>query len=477
MRRLVCCLLCGAVTLGALGLTACRTELPRDRYDIVAEYLPEERLLRAEMNVEICNRTDTAFFELQFHLWPNAYREGAAVRPVSELYAPAVYYAGTSYGGICVSEVVGGDFRVGGEDENVLIVTPPAPVYPEERIALSMRFEVILPLADHRLGVGERAVTLADFYPVLCPFPEGASDRVYAPVGDPFTADCADYTVSLTLPAQFTAAYTGAGERTEQNGKACYRVTARNVRSVAFVFSEHFSVAHAVADGIPVDYYYWEGESPARVLDAAVQSLSYFSQTFGPYSYGRYTLVRTDLPYGGMEYPMLTMLGDGTAGHTPFVVAHETAHQWWGASVGSDPYTQAWQDEGLAEFSAALFMETHPAYGEGYRQIVSRAEGAYRAFFSVQSQISQANTAMSRPLTAYTGDYEYRRIAYDKALILFDRLRETMGDKKLFAALRDYAACHAGRLASSADLIACLVKKSRSAEGIAVSFLDGRCVI
>jgi hypothetical protein len=56
-----------------------------------------------------------------------------------------------------------------------------------------------------------------------------------------------------------------------------------------------------------------------------------------------------------MEYPTLVMIGEGklAAGGDGLeqTVAHEVAHQWWYAVVGSDEYYQAWQDEALCEYS------------------------------------------------------------------------------------------------------------------------------
>ena len=51
------------------------------------------------------------------------------------------------------------------------------------------------------------------------------------------------------------------------------------------------------------------------------------------------------------------------------------------------------------------------------------AEGRYRAFVSVREQLSDTvDTSMDRPLSAFSGAYEYRSIVYDKSVILFDRL-------------------------------------------------------
>ena len=139
MKRMICAALCGALALGTLWLAGCSGEQERSRYAMTLEYFPETRTLEGEMTADIVNTSDTARETLLFQLWANAYREGAEYRPVSDLFAPAAYYDGASYGGIVVSDVAGAaGFRVAGEDENILEVSLREPLYPDERVSLSM---------------------------------------------------------------------------------------------------------------------------------------------------------------------------------------------------------------------------------------------------------------------------------------------------------------------------------------------------
>lgn len=478
MRRILPVVLALLLALAPLTLAACGTTTP-DLYTMTLVYEPSTRSLAGEMTVQLENRTGSAWETVEFQLWPNAFREGAKYLPVSETYAPAVYYKGASFGGITLTGIEGGEARVVGEDENILEVTPPAPVYPDERITLTMRFTVLLPEIEHRLGVGQKTVNLGNFYPILCAWGEGGfCEHVYACCGDPFVSSVADYDVTFTLPASYHVAHTGTGTRTEENGLATYHVRAEGVRDFAMVCSEQFTVHTAEASGIPVIYYALDDADPSGTLQTACESLSYYADTFGAYEYPAYTVVETGFPYGGMEYPMLSLIADDLpATEVPLVVAHETAHQWWYAMVGSDQYHEAWQDEGLAEYSAALFFEAHPEYGRTYADMVAASESAYRAYYSVSAQLSRGETAMRRDLTDYTGDYAYRSLAYDKGVILFDRLRQTVGEERFFAAIKDYARAYKGEIAPPEALIARFAARSPQAEGIFAAFLDGLCVI
>lgn len=478
MRRILPVVLALLLALAPLTLAACGTTTP-DLYTMTLVYEPSTRSLAGEMTVQLENRTESAWETVEFQLWPNAFREGAKHLPVSETYAPAVYYKGASFGGITLTGIEGGEARVVGEDENILEVTPPAPVYPDERITLTMRFTVLLPEIEHRLGVGQKTVNLGNFYPILCAWgEEGFCEHVYACCGDPFVSGVADYDVTFSLPASYHVAHTGTGTRTEENGLATYHVRAEGVRDFAMVCSEQFTVHTAEASGIPVAYYALDDADPSGTLQTACESLSYYADAFGAYEYPAYTVVETGFPYGGMEYPMLSLIADDLpATEVPLVVAHETAHQWWYAMVGSDQYHEAWQDEGLAEYSAALFFEAYPEYGRTYADMVAASESAYRAYYSVSAQLSRGETAMRRDLTDYTGDYAYRSLAYDKGVILFDRLRQTVGEERFFAAIKDYARAYKGEIAPPEALIARFAARSPQAEGIFAAFLDGLCVI
>ena len=459
------------------ALTACQKETPHSAYHITAEYFPEERVLDAEMTVCAVMGGENAREELKFQLWPNAYRENALYQPISEYFYAASYYNGESYGGIEIKEVAGGGYSICGEDQNVLAVTLAQPLYPDEAIELTIKFSVTLPKVNHRLGAGERNVCLANFYPILCTEQDGAvCEYVYACDGDPFVSACADYTLELTVPEGYTAAYGGIGEATTESGKTTYHITAEGVRDIAVVVGEELKCVTSMQGDTEIAYYYLEDENPEETLAIAEKSLACFSARFGQYEYPRYCMVETDLPFGGMEYPALTMLGILPESEKAWVVAHETAHQWWYAMVGSNQFENAWQDEGLAEYSALLFLEDYPEYGDA-SEAARGAESAYRAYFSITSQLGGANTEMNRPLTSYSGAYEYRSIAYDKGMILFDKVRMVAGEKRFGQALRSYCAKYSGKIASPEQLIACFESTGASVEGLFSSFTEGLAVI
>lgn len=180
-----------------------------------------------------------------------------------------------------------------------------------------------------------------------------------------------------------------------------------------------------------------------------------------------------------MEYPGLVMISDSLKKDDGiYTVVHETAHQWWYAMVGSNQLTDAWQDEGLAEYSTLMFFENHPAYSFTRTGIVGAATKSYRAYYTVYKQIfGDADTSMNRHLKDYESEYEYTNIAYNKGLILFDMLRQSIGDEKFLAGLKKYFAENQGKIASREHLFGCFISGGVDLEGFFNSFIDGKIVI
>ena len=115
------------------------------------------------------------------------------------------------------------------------------------------------------------------------------------------------------------------------------------------------------------------------------------------------------------------------------VVAHETAHQWWGSSTVNSNQGNYWFVESLAELSSALYVER--VYGkqkylekvaDWRKNILEREE-----FASVQSNY-----------TEWAGENGFGSVQaniYNKGPYAFHMLRETFGDEKFFVFLKKLA--------------------------------------
>ncbi len=486
MRKAISFILGAGVLVCSFGIAACKEPSGgRSSYRIMGEYDQGTHTLNAEMTADIVNTSKVPLGELKFQLWANAYREDAKYKPVSGLFENAAYYGGESYGKTEIKGVKGAEsFSVCGEDENILALKLASPLGCGKKASVTLSFSVSLPDVNHRLGVTQHTVNLANFYPVLCHLnDEGFHEYVYSYNGDPFVSAVADYDVTLTIPENYVIASGFLAEELADedptDGKKAYHVRAEGVRDMAFVLGDSLKCATEKVGDREVAYYYYDDAEFEKTAKTAAESLAFFSETFGNYEYPRYAVCQTGFVYGGMEFPAFAMISDSLRGDNKTeAVVHETAHQWWYSMVGSNQFENGWQDEGLAEYSTALFFEAHPEHGVMYSDFVAASERSYRTFFSVYSQVKgSADTSMNRPLVAYSGEYEYRNIVYDKGVILFDRVRETMGKRKFESALKNYFKEYSGKIASPEQLVACFARAQINIDELFDSFIEGKVVI
>ncbi len=484
MKKFICFLLVVCTAVLAAAASACKkvSRAAGSRYDIAATYDEESRTLSGTVEFDYYNNTDNELSDLKFNLYGNAFRENAKYKPVSETYENKAYYGGKSYGGMEIANVEGcAGWNVGGEDENILTVNLNEAVYPDQRATVKISYTLTLAKVNHRTGVAENSVNLGNFYPVLCAYSkEGFIECPYYSCGDPFVSDCADYRVTLDYPAAYTAASSGkVVTETETDGRKKCEYSLKNARDFAIALSDKFQTVTEDVDGVTVSYYYLSDNNPQVSLAAACDSLKYFSKTFGAYQYPTLSVVQTGFTYGGMEYPALTMIADGLdSDNHIYTIVHETAHQWWYAMVGSNQLTDGWQDEGLAEYSTVMFFENNTGYGFTRTGLITTATAAYRAFFSVYGQLNgDVDTTMNRNLGEYAGDFEYVNVTYNKGMIMFDMLRNTIGDEKFTSCLATYFKQFNGKIACAEDLTGCFLKCGTDLEGFFSSFIDGKILI
>ena len=474
----ILCVFCGGFFFSSCKKTA----KVHSRYEITAEYSPENRTLTGAVKVTFENCGEGEISVLKFQIYPNAYRKNALYAPVSTTFADAAYYAGESYGEMSISSVHGSkNWEIMGEDKNILYVFLERSLFPGDKVVLDIGFITKLAQVNHRTGVTANTVNLGNFYPVLCGFKNGGFyECVYSACGDPFYTDCADYKLRLTLPKEYTVAATGIlTDEDMLESKKVYTMYATNVRDFALVLSKNYREERAKVGNTELVYYYYADKEPSKSLEAAREAFAYYEKLFGKYPYAQYTLAETGLCFGGMEYPALTMLSDTLSGTERVrAIVHEVAHQWWYGVVGSDQTKNAWQDEGLAEYSAVCFFEEYEKYGLKRDDLVAAALREYRSYYDVYgSVLGRTDTSMIRDLTEYVSDYEYQCLSVDKAVVMFDTLRKSVGDKKFFSALKRYYGDTMYAMNGVGELVGAFERSGLDVGGFFDSFLSGTAIL
>lgn len=438
MKRLI--LLLVFVFTCPLIIFGCSSEQTfTNEYFIEIEYDAETQTAVASEKVIYYNQSDLSLDYICFHLYPNAFREDAVKKVVTTANQNEAYPNGESWGGIFIDEVKNEeyalDFEITGEDENILKIYLSEDLEPLKNIEINIDFSLILPNINHRFGYGDKTVNFGNFYPIACVFENGDFVQdLYVSNGDPFYSDCSKYDVQVTYDKKFVLASTGEQyEDIENDGKVTTKIKAENVRDFCFILSENFDIIETKTGNTLVKYYFYDDENPQNSLQTAVKSIETFNSCFGNYPYSQYSVVECNFVYGGMEFPQLVMISDSltTKEDFQYVIIHETAHQWWYGIVGNNQYENAWIDEGLAEYSTALFYEKNQEYGVSYKNMIRSAQRNYDIFVDVFSEIyGDVDTSMNRKICDFNTEPEYVNCTYTKGLLMFNDIRENVGENK-----------------------------------------------
>ena len=460
-----------------------------NNYAMDLSYNEQTHILSGVEEVEYFNSRQNAFSSIYFHLYPNAFRQGSNSPVVSSNNFDKAFPNGESYGWIDILKVSDQsaaplNFSVGGEDQNILQIDLADELYPDESVKISIEFETILPNSNHRFGYGESVVNLGNFYPIACVYEDGKgfSTQAYHSNGDPFYSDISCYLVNFSCSSDFIVASSGEEKNRQTSGQTTtYSYQGDKIRDFCIVLSQKFEKASSQVGGTTINYYGYQGDQNLQAMaDFASQCVSTYNEMFGTYPYSTLNVVKSNFVHGGMEYPGIVLISDGVSDEDfQYVIAHEIAHQWWYGVVGTNQYDHAWIDEGLAEYSTYLFFENNQEFGLNYSSMISNALTNYKFFVQIYQQINgEVDTSMDRPLDQFGTEPEYVQCVYTKGVLLFDSLRESVGERKFLKALKDLYKDFAYQNISPAELIASFSSSTgRNLENFIEGWIEGKVVI
>ena len=248
--------------------------------------------------------------------------------------------------------------------------------------------------------------------------------------GDPFVTPVSpEVTVNVRADRRLVIAST-ADRVSQSSDGLLQRFVARNVRDVTITAAPDFRTATITLGTKKVRYYYRSSANRALALDAAVDALRAMQSRLGPYPYTIYKVVQSAGGYG-MESPGLTWIpfGVGSA-NLRYLVAHETAHQWFYSQVGNDQARQPFADEAVADFVARDVTGTRRA-----------------------SRCGTARLDLSIYRYSATCYYE---VVYIQGGNLLNDVRRRMGSMLFWSTLRSYVIDQRYRISTTPELLTAL---------------------
>ena len=235
--------------------------------------------------------------------------------------------------------------------------------------------------------------------------------------------------VEVTVSSERKLAWATSGRRTKKLSDKKFTFVAKNVRDFNIAASPSWQTASGKSKNGKVKIFaYARRHDAKRLVRLAREELSRYAWLSGvAYPHETYRIAETG---GGLaqESPALTWIpASRSAADLPYLVSHETAHQWWYSTVGNDQSTDAFADEAMADYFSR------------------------RARLSIRSSRC-AMDRLDREIRAYS-DLCYFEVVYIQGARFLDKLRRDYGSAKFNAAIRAYTRDNRHEISNNARLL------------------------
>lgn len=194
--------------------------------------------------------------------------------------------------------------------------------------------------------------------------------------------------------------------------------------------------------GVPIEIYY-DKKHPynvERMIKATQKSLDYYTANFTPYQHRQVRILEfpnydtfaqsfaNTIPYSESIGFIADMRDTDKIDAVTYVTAHEMAHQWWGHQViGANVQGATVMMESLSQYFALMVMEKEYGRDKMRRFLRYELDGYLRQRGGEKIE--------ELPLNRVEGQ---QYIHYQKASLIFYRLRDEIGEEALNRALKRY---------------------------------------
>ncbi len=446
-------------------------------YDIEVRLDDNSQELLGKLTLEYTNNSPDELSEIPFHLWPRAYSKPTTAYGKQELRTGSTRFwfaeeadRGTLDGLNFTVDGQPADFRFDDIHTDIGYLTLNEGLEPGAKITIRTPFRVKVPASFSRLGRVGDSYQLTQWYPKPSVYDaSGWHAMPYLDQGE-FYSEFGSFRVQITVPERYVVGATGVlqevGERerllalaagvpttigkgqtpTDTSGTRTLTYLAEQVHDFAWFADPDFQVRHdtlQLPGRDPVDVWAFftgtEADLWAEATNYLKRSVRFYSDHIGTYPYPQVTGVESALSAGGgMEYPMITVIGySGDAESLDEVLAHEVGHNWFYGILGSNERDHPWMDEGINSYYEQRYMaEYYPGRSQEYVKLPGGAIDqdllGYR--YAQRQGKDQAPDTRSDSLAPMN----YWLSAYTKPALALHRVADLVGEPALDAAMRFY---------------------------------------
>ena len=281
----------------------------------------------------------------------------------------------------------------------------------------------------------------------------------------------ARFRLSLDVPSGWVAVSNGAMLETRSSERGTRIRFAETQPLPTYLFSfvaGRFAVETAMKDGRELRLFHRETDTAKvtrnrdAIFDLHAAALRWLEEyTAIPYPFGKFDVVAIpSFQFGGMEHPgailynASSLLLDETATQNQMldrasVIAHETAHMWFGDLVTMRWFNDVWMKEVFANFMAAKIVNpSFPQVNHELRFLLSNYPSAYQV-----DRTAGTNAIRQQLANLEDAGQLYGAIIYQKAPIVMRQLETVVGDTGFRDGLREYLEAYSFGNATWLDLI------------------------
>jgi aminopeptidase N len=255
------------------------------------------------------------------------------------------------------------------------------------------------------------------------------------------------YNLTASVPDGFEAISEAESiKKVTRDGRSVFSFTFPHpLTGINLIAANRYVVAKEEFDGIEIVCYFFDEDKDLipLYLEKAKRYFLLYKDMVGAIPYKRFSIVENFLPTG-YSMPTYTVLGQQVL-RLPFIpdtsLGHEILHQWLGNLVFIDYGKGNWA-EGLTTFLADHFYEEKKGRGWAYRKA---------AISNYLSYVNGDNEFSLRDFRERT-DRGSQAIGYGKAVMVFQMLRDLVGQERFTASLKEFVATMRFKQASWEDI-------------------------
>ena len=183
--------------------------------------------------------------------------------------------------------------------------------------------------------------------------------------------------------------------------------------------------------------------------------VEFFASTVAPFPYEKLAHLQSFTRYGGMENASAIFYANDIferRSQSAGIIAHETAHQWFGDAVTPQSWGHLWLSEGFASYFEQLWVQ-HSQGNDAFRKGMRR----------LRDEIINSGVTYSRPVIDTLQTDLLRLLntnSYQKGAWTLHMVRSILGDSLFFAGIRLYYLRFRHANATSDDLCDCFEQTS-----------------